>query len=516
MFETSILIGWLIRVFTPIKEIWKNSLARRILTSVVSWCGRVYHNSAVVGFIKRDGFMVRFWEISAVSALLAKILNFIPNLLQKLYDKSERAFAGSLLFRAIVFLAKNIPVLAALFFLVTMVVPHNYWDNRYNTIAVFGLLILFLIHAIADKSIKFFTKAIDVYFFIFMITILLSQIFSVYPGLSMRFFVFHLTDFILVFILVSSIRTKEQLATTIEIILVGVALTGLYGVYQGIVGVPVIPSQVDLTLNEGMPGRVYSAFGNSNNYAQVLVMLLPFFLSVILSTKGAQKKIIFFMAAIPPIIALLMSYSRSGWIGFAVAILVLAFLIKPSSIPLMILFGILIMPFLPQTILRRIDSITNLADTSTSTRFDIWKTMWPVINDFWYTGLGLGNDVMSKITYRYPIYTKGVPLHCHNVYLQVWVETGIVGLLSFLGFMARSIKSSLRVIFNKNGDPYIRNFLKAAISGLLGVLAICLVEYVWFYPRVMLIFWLLLGLILAAIGIAMRQEKEGANIDQIK
>lgn len=509
MFESSIFIGFLSRLFKPLGHLWKNSLTYRALMAIAAWLSKVYNGSTVVNFIRRDGFIIRLWDKSFLANAVDKLLTFIPKLLQKLYDKAEKVFSGSIAFRVILFFARNVHILLAVFMALTMIVPHAYWDNRYSTIAVFGFLLLFLINVMADKSIKLWTRVFDVYFVIFLMCILIAQVFSAYPALSLRFLIFHLTDFILIFVLVNTIRTKEQLATATEIILVGAALTGLYGVYQSIVGVPVIPSQVDLTLNEGMPGRVYSAFDNSNNYAQVLVMLIPFFLATVLSAKGVQKKIIFMLAALPPIVALIASYSRSGWIGFAVAVLVMLFLIKRSLIPLMVLFGLVVMPFLPTTILRRLASITNLSDSSISFRFEIWETMWPVIKDFWEAGMGLGTDVVQKLTWRYPLFTKGstLPVHCHNVYLQIWVEMGIVGLLSFLGIIWRTLKQSLRAVFSKDTDTYVKNFLKAGVAGLLGILAICLVEYVWFYPRVMLIFWLLVGLMLAAVGIAKRDAE---------
>jgi len=515
LFESSIFIGLLSRLFRPLGHIWKNSLTYRVLMAIAAWFKKVYHGSAVVNFIRRDGFLIRYWDKSFLANATDKLLTFIPKLLQKLYDKAEKVFSGSIAFRVILFFARNVHILLALFMTMSMLVPHAYWDNRYNTIAVCGFLFLFLINVMADKSIKLWTRVFDVYFFIFLMCILIAQIFSSYPDLSLRFLVFHITDFILVFVLVNTIRTKEQLATVTEIILVGAALTGLYGVYQSIVGVPVIPSQVDLTLNEGMPGRVFSAFDNSNNYAQVLVMLIPFFFATVLNAKGVQKRIIFILAALPPLVALVASYSRSGWIGFAVVVFVMLFLIKPSLIPLIALLGVVIMPFLPITILRRLASITNMSDSSISFRFQIWQTMWPVIQDFWEAGIGLGTDAVQKITRRYPLYTNGstLPVHCHNVYLQIWAEMGIVGLLSFLGVMLRTLKQGLRAVFSRDTDSYIKNFLKAGVAGLLGILAICLVEYVWFYPRVMLIFWLLVGLMLTAVGIARREaeEKEAQN-----
>ena len=198
-------------------------------------------------------------------------------------------FQKSLIYRVLNFLAGHVAELGALFVLASLIIPYSYWNNRYSTLAAVILLGLFLIKTMGDRSVRFAVKAIDLFMFLFMLCILLAHVFSAYPQLSLRFLVFYGTDFLIMLILVSSIRTKEQFSTVLEIIMVGVALAGLYGFYQGIVGVPVIQSQVDLDLNEGMPGRVFSVFGNSNIFAQIIVMFVPFFAAIILSARMAEE-----------------------------------------------------------------------------------------------------------------------------------------------------------------------------------------------------------------------------------
>ena len=49
----------------------------------------------------------------------------------------------------------------------------------------------------------------------------------------------------------------------------GITFVGLYAILQRIKGVPVNPAQTDLSVNVGMPGRVYSTMENPNNLGQV-------------------------------------------------------------------------------------------------------------------------------------------------------------------------------------------------------------------------------------------------------
>ncbi|HOP72689.1 MAG TPA: O-antigen ligase family protein [Thermoclostridium caenicola] len=508
MFESSLFIRWLSKPVRYIIWLWKNSLAYRLICRLSAWFMNIWHHSRIISWFKKDGLLVRTWQHSAVLRFTDWLANLIPNFLGSIYARLERWFRNSFLYRLLDFASGHVSTLIALFVMASLVIPYSRWNNRYTTLAVLFFFGLFLIRTMGDRSVRFAVKAIDLFLFLFLLSIFLAQVFSTYPSLSLRFLAFYGTDFLMMLILISTIRTKKDLSTVLEIIMIGVALAGLYGLYQGIVGVPVNQAQVDVELNEGMPGRVESFFGNSNIFAQNIVLFAPFFAAIVLSAKGWQKKALFTVAALPPLVALLMTYSRSGYVGLAVAVLVFIFLVKRSLIPLFAVLGIAAMPFLPDTVLRRISTITNFNDSSISYRFDIFMTMWQVITDFWYTGIGLGSDAVKRVTENYEIFTKSVPLHAHNVYFQIWLEMGIMGLVAFIGWMVRTVKCSLRVIFSEEGDPYLKHVLRAGVSGLLGLLVIALVEYIWYYPRAMMLFWIFMGIVLSAIRLAAREPEE--------
>lgn len=508
MFETSVFVRWLSKPVQHIIRIWKESLAYRLVCALAAWFMNVWRNSLIVNWFKKDGLLVRFWQHSAILRFTDWLANLVPNLLGRLYSRFGNWFKNSLLFRIIGFFAGNVHVLIALFVMASMVIPYSRWNNRYSTLAAVVFAGLFIIGAMRDRKARFAIRDTDLFLFLFLLSIFLAQIFSAYPQLSLRFLAFYGTDFLIMLILVSSIRTRKDLSTVLEIIMIGMALAGLYGVYQGIKGVPVNQAQVDVNVNEGMPGRVYSFFGNSNIFAQIIVMFVPLFAAIALSAKGWQKKALFAAAALPSLVALLMTYSRSGYVGLVITAFVFIFLLKRSLIPLFIVLGALAVPFLPDTVLRRISTITNLQDSSISYRFDIFETMWMVIKDFWYTGIGLGSDAVKRVTENYQVLTEGAPLHAHNVYLQVWAETGIVGLISFVGWMLRMVKNSLRVVYDRNADPYLRNVLMACVSGLAGLLVIGTVEYVWYYPRAMMLFWVFMGIMTSAIRLAAAEKHE--------
>ncbi|MFR7894851.1 MAG: O-antigen ligase family protein [Dysosmobacter sp.] len=136
---------------------------------------------------------------------------------------------------------------------------------------------------------------------------------------------------------------------------------------------------MDLKVNAGMPGRVFSIFDNPNTFAQVLLLLLPLVLALFLTAKHWQWKAICAGIFCVGGMAMAMTYSRASWVGLAVAMAVFVFLWKPKLIPAFILLCVLAVPFLPTTVLNRILTITNTADSSTSSRVSLYKAAIEVI-----------------------------------------------------------------------------------------------------------------------------------------
>jgi O-antigen ligase len=502
VYYDSFVLAGLARLAAFITKLWNYSTTHRML----QWLGRkvklVFANSSIFSFLGAGRSSVTVLNESLIYRMFDRIFDLPYILLGGIFYKKRVLFNESVAYVLFKTITDNMHILISLFLFLVLVVPHELWKNVYSTAGVLIFLLLFLIKTITDSKVKLYIKAFDFFLFIFLVSVILAEVFSLYPGLSLRFLVFYLTCFFLLLLLASSINNKGQLADTIEIILIGLTITGLYGILQEIRGVPLNVAQVDLTLNEGMLGRIYSTYYNSNNYAEVLIMLLPFYAAVVFYSKGILKKLLFLALAAPSFTALLLTGSRSSWIGIAVAVLVFALIKNKAIVPMLIIAGILAFPFLPQSIYRR--ALTLLKPTSDSSimyRIDIYKTVWPLFKEYWITGLGLGNDVFKQLGQDLFHYTKEAPIHSHNVFFQVWFETGVVGALAYIGYVLGLIKKSVKSI-KRITDPIIINVLVAGAASISGILAVSLFEYVWFYQRVMLIFWAVAGLVTAALKLA--------------
>lgn len=516
MIYESLIIGWLAELLAVFRKWYRESITAYLLARIAQWLRAFFSGSLICNFLWREGFLSRTWQSSLVFRTLDKLLAMLNNLITSIDVKGTAVLSESIAYRIIKAAASKTHVFTGLFIAFVLSVPHSRWSNLYSTIGVICLLLLFLLKIMTDRNVNFYLKMFDVFLFIFLVAVVLSEIFSAFPSDSMRFFIFYLTCFLLVLILVSSVNDKKELGELMGFILLGLGMIALYGMYQAIKGVPVVQSQIDINLNAGMPGRIYATLDNPNNFAEVLAMLLPFAGAALLNARYAISRLFFLGISILALGALVMTLSRSSWIGFAIMMLVFVFYRNKKLIPIMFILAVLAIPVLPQSIYRRLSTITNLQDTSTSYRFSIYSTVWPVFRKYWFTGIGLGTDAFRNIIQNYDLsLTKGLPpVHSHNVTLQVWLETGIFGMLSFVGFLISLVKRGIKAV-GSSCDRFIKDVIMAGLASIIGIMVVSMAEYVWFYPRTMLVFWVVAGLTLAALKLAVQEKKaDSLKIDQ--
>jgi len=263
---------------------------------------------------------------------------------------------------------------------------------------------------------------------------------------------------------------------------------------------------VDLKVNAGMPGRVDSFFDNANTFCEVLLLLLPLVVALILCSRHLYSKLLACGILVVGVAAAGMTYSRASWVGLACAMAVFVFLWKPRLIPLCAVLCVLCIPLLPTTIWNRILTIGNLSDSSTLNRLPTLRAAVEVIASRPIRGVGLGTATPKVFIADWNLYHADFPyVHSHNFYLEVWLQTGIIGAVSFVGAMLWNIKQAARTV-RHCASSTARTITCAAASALCGAMVCGLADYLWNYPRVMVIFWFVFAVALAGVKVCRQEE----------
>ena len=312
-------------------------------------------------------------------------------------------------------------------------------------------------------------------------------------GEAIRVFCFFLASFLFCAVFVGAVTDERKLRKILGFLYIAVTVAAAVAVVQRVMGVEADASLTDLSANAGMPGRVYSVYENPNNYAEIIVLLLPAVTAWAVTLKDRHMRVYASAGLILPVAALLMTYSRSSWVSIALAAVVFLYFVNKKVLPAFVLLALLAIPLLPSTILNRVLTIGSTADSSNMYRVYIWTGVLDMLRNYGLTGLGLGPGNFLPV---YLQYSDSYAPHSHMVYLEVWAEMGVLGIVSYLVYYFSTLRRAVAGIASSSGTT--RLFLTAGVSSLAGVLFLSAAEYIWYYPRVMFCFFILTGLMAAA------------------
>jgi O-antigen ligase len=143
--------------------------------------------------------------------------------------------------------------------------------------------------------------------------------------------------------------------------------------------------------------------------------------------------------------ALLLSLTRSAWLGWLAAVSVLVLATRTRRFVLYLApAAILIVTFLPLPIFGRLISTLDLQQTSNFDRIRMNQAGIEMIRDRPLFGVGVGNVKTEYALYRAQDAPRPRPPHLHNNVVQLWAERGILALLAYVTFVALFLRECIR------------------------------------------------------------------------
>lgn len=261
----------------------------------------------------------------------------------------------------------------------------------------------------------------------------------------------------------------------IKLALVGVAVLAIV---KAVLGLAVIATGRGFAV-EGSTLTYYTPTGNWVPMVVALVVVAALLLRV------RPRLPLWLLAGTPLLLAsLTLSYRRSFWIGFALALLTLIPLgLRPPTrrliLPIAVLLGVAVWVLgsaalqADTMVAQRLQSLSiSRLESNPQDRYRLDERANVVgeLRDHPITGLGL--EVPWQATER-PLPVEVNPSHSyvHFAVLYWWLKLGLLGLVAFVTTMASGIWLSWR-IFRRGREPVIRAVGLGSACAILGLLAI--------------------------------------------
>jgi O-antigen ligase len=289
-------------------------------------------------------------------------------------------------------------------------------------------------------------------------------------------------------VMINVLNTRERLRSILKVVVfcgTGLAIYAVYSYLQG--NILVTGSKLVVRI----AGLVEGMFGNPNDLATGLAILVPLSVALALTRRGAAR-IAFYACTAALVSGIIVTFSRGGFLGLTAMGAVLLWKIgrhnrAVTTLAFFVMLGVF-MAMMPGGYASRLTTIFNIEEDPTGSaqarrelldRGVSLAVTHPVI------GLGMGNFHIYSIQEQV----------AHNSYLEIAAELGLAGLIAYLILIFAPFRSLRRIEretrdnhspptnsaqSGERNDYYLSVALQAAFAAYLVCSFFSSIEYQWY------------------------------------
>jgi len=317
---------------------------------------------------------------------------------------------------------------------------------------------------------------------------------------------------VLFYLIINNLKGIRQVKLVVYALIVSAAFAAGYGLWQIFLTVSRTGNPFDY--------RIVSVFYSPAIFGEILLLSFPLVVVTRISLQEPKRAVGLLLDVVlgGMIVALLLTITRSAWLGLLVSLAVLLVsrefrsycYSRVSIVSIVLIFLVMQSGAVSELsgvldlFQRRPVSLSDFGDPTTSIgeRIFAWQTALVMIID---NPLGIGLGMFRQIWPTYQPYSAGLDA-AHNLLLDIGVEMGVLGLIAFIWIVIDSVRTGIRLV-RTSLDPYVARLGLGILSGLAGYFAHALSGGAEFAHNVrnvidplgspistgMLVFWSLLG-----------------------
>jgi putative inorganic carbon (HCO3(-)) transporter len=201
----------------------------------------------------------------------------------------------------------------------------------------------------------------------------------------------------------------------------------------------------------------------ANEFALALNMAVAILGGLSFVETRRWLRISFRVLALCCVVAVVGTFSRSGFLGLSIALFLLAWYSnrRKLSLSALALVFILLLPFAPKKALERYESIPTAAelDPSAIARIQTWETGIRMVKAHPIIGVGPSNFQSQYSHYLVEKYLSAANYHPrapHNAYVALAAESGIPSMLLFVSFIGATAVNMWRLRRRTKNIPGMR------------------------------------------------------------
>lgn len=299
--------------------------------------------------------------------------------------------------------------------------------------------------------------------------------------------------FIVFFMAVNFVKTKEQVKTFVILLLITCAITVFIGFLQ-------IPAGKRVT------APFEGAAGEPGTFGGYLIMMMSVSIGLFLTSESRRTKILLAGLIVMTLVVVMATESRAAWMGMPFMYLVFIVLSKKKLLLIGIMVALIAASpvILPKNVKERFSGTfktergyqaklggKNLAlDSSASLRVMSWQ------------------GVLKDLKYH-PIFGYGITGYwfIDAQYFRTLIELGILGLCVYLYLMYQIFRFLLQT-YRMSDDNYVKGLTMGVLAGFISLLIHSIGSNTFIIVRIMEPFWFLMGLLVVLYHTEKDEHKE--------
>jgi len=248
-------------------------------------------------------------------------------------------------------------------------------------------------------------------------------------------------------------------------------------------------------LNVSLSQRFGYPLDHPNTAGYLFAMSLPLAMFVATASTGWWRAVSVVSCA-SQMFALVLTFSRGAWLGWTAAMLYLAVALRRwkylTALMIVAASGILVSPSLQD----RLASVTRPRDDlAIRERLQRFTSAFQLGMDHPILGVGYGRGRLKESLRPYlkgTILEDSPVLHTHNVYVELFAETGLVGLLAYLWLLGHTLLRLRRAARRREGSERLWGF--ALSASWIAAIVTGLGDIPFFHHETRIFFFTLLAL----------------------
>ncbi len=461
------------------KDILIQTYKNSFLYEIILWITGV-----AVPRLKKDFFSSRIYKISQwfeKNVLNNKYLEFFfdtRKVGEAWYDSAFYRYSTYFIRRLAFVIPKSKikfrPCFIGLFMLFVLLFPSRYWDNFFMVPAFMCIALIYISHnAVHRTGVIFILINVIITMFIGMMSISI-------PIAACKTLSYFLLAVDLFFLISFAIRTQEDLENYLMFLFIGMVALCFLGIVQEY-------SQGDFG------AAVQGVFGDSEVFAEILVLLFPFAFVYPITLKSKFRRVVYSILVMGISFQVITAtQSRAAFVAYFTELIIVILLMDRRYIPMILL--------LAPTFSGRVISNIVLMWQRGSRSGNFIENIISALGSFWRYGFGVNTDNfvnmynISALHYGDKHSLINLPnLTISPIYFNILVNVGAIFMIGFMFYILQIAHSSITCMFGST--PRQKLIFAAGLAALLGISVSSMMESSFFDPRVLIMYWSMLGIL---------------------